>query len=329
MKTATRIILTFSIWVAMLAGAQLLAQQANLDKRSSRTPSKTIYVAQQPESTAQTDVNPTSPQPSQNSTPTPAAASQTQPSDSVPGTVFPGVVPADQDPQAMPDNMAGVDNGLWEGAEPGNCCAVCGGGYCTPPCWFLEQGARILTRTRPRNIGLGIIFVQSTNPVTGQTQIVPDEVLTTRNINYDAAVGYDATVGRYLGRDSMDRDDFLEFSYWGMNTWVGSALVQGTRVTDSTHFPGQTITFGNLVSPYLTDAYIITGTSTVNGFGMGGFNQADRQTLTFNSEIHNWELNLRSAPVAGPINWSSNPAAAGEGNANPAPLCPISSASVT
>ena len=44
----------------------------------------------------------------------------------------------------------------------------------------------------------------------------------------------------------------------------------------------------------------ITGTSTVNGFGVGGFNQADIQTLTVNSEIHNWELNLRLRPRGRP-----------------------------
>ncbi|MGA2060998.1 MAG: hypothetical protein ABSG67_10990 [Thermoguttaceae bacterium] len=306
MKTATRQILTFSIWIGMLAGTQLLAQQTNPIKQSAHiAPSKTIYVAQQQESTDQSSANSTSTGPSQNSAP--AAASQTQPSDSVPGTVFPGVVPSDQNLQAMPDNMqgaengmAGVENGLWDGAEPGNCCAVCGGGYCTPPCWYLEQGARIITRSKPRNVGLGVIFVQGTNPTTGAAQIVPDDVLTTKNINYDAAVGYDATIGRYLGRDSMDRDDFLEFSYWGMNTWVDSDLVQGQRVTDNTHFPGQSITFGNLQSPFLNNAYLITGTNTVNGFGAGGFNQADLQTLTVNSEIHNWELNLCLRPRGRP-----------------------------
>ncbi|MGD0383779.1 MAG: hypothetical protein ABSA77_09675, partial [Thermoguttaceae bacterium] len=141
MKTATWRILTFSIWIGMLAGTQLLAQQTILDKSSSHsTISKTVYVAQQQESTDQSNTNPTSPQPSlsstptitspqpsqnsipqnstpttttiqpsQNSTPTPAAASQTQQSDSVPGTMFPGIVPSDQKPEAMPENMAGVD----------------------------------------------------------------------------------------------------------------------------------------------------------------------------------------------------------------------------
>jgi len=275
-----------------------LAQQTNLDKRSSHnTTSKTIYVTQQQESTDQSNTNPTSSQPSQNPTPTPAVASQTQQSDSVPGTLFPGVVPSDQNPEAMAENMAGVDNGLWEGCEPGNCCAVCGGGYCTPPCWYTEQGARIMSRSRPRSTALGVVFVEGTS-TSGSAIIVPDNVLTTKSINYDAAAGYSATIGRYLGRDSMDRDDFLEFSYWGMNTWVDSALVHGTRVTSTSYF-NRPITFGSLMSPYLTNGYIVTGT-IVNGMGVGGFNQADIQTFTVNSEMHNWELNLRLSPRGRP-----------------------------
>ncbi|MGD0516424.1 MAG: hypothetical protein ABSA26_02725, partial [Thermoguttaceae bacterium] len=298
MKTATWLILTFSIGIGMLAGTQLLAQQTNLDKRSSRiTASKTIYVAQQQESTDQSNTNPTSSQPSQNPTPTPAAASQTQQSDSVPGTLFPGVVPSDQNPEAVAENMAGVDNGLWEGCEPGNCCAVCGGGYCTPPCWYTEQGARIMSRSRPRSTALGVVFVEGTS-TSGTSIIVADNILTTKSINYDAAAGYSATIGRYLGRDSQDRDDFLEFSYWGMNTWVDSALVHGTRVTSTSYF-NRPITFGSLQSPYLTNGYIVTGT-IVNGMGVGGFNQADIQTFTVNSEMHNWELNLRLSPRGRP-----------------------------
>jgi hypothetical protein len=211
--------------------------------------------------------------------------------------MFPGIVPSDQNPEAMPDNMAGVDNGLWDGAEPGNCCAICGGGYCTPPCWYTEQGARILSRSRPRSTALGVVFVEGTSS-SGSSIIVPDSVLTTKSINYDAAAGYYATIGRYLGRDSMDRDDFLEFSYWGMNTWVDSALVHGTRVTSTSYF-NRTITFGSLMSPYLSNAYVVSGT-IVNGMGVGGFDQADIQTFTVNSEMHNWELNLRLSPRGRP-----------------------------
>jgi hypothetical protein len=300
-KTVTRQILTFSIWIGMLAGSQLLAQQTNLDKRSSRTtPPKTMYVAQQQGTADQSGSIPTSPQPSQNLTPTPAAESQSPQSDSVPGTIFPGVVPSDQSPEAMVGDMMGVDNGLWEGCTEDNCCSVCGGGYCTPPLWYTEQGVRILSRSRPRRLALGTIFVEGVNPLTGAPAIVPDNILTTKTTNYDAAAGYNATVGRYLGRDSMDRDDFVEFSYWGMNTWVDTAQVQGTRVINDTYFAHHLISYGSLTSPFLTNAYQVSGSNNVNGFGVGGFNQADIQTFSVNSEMHNWELNLRLRPRGRP-----------------------------
>ncbi len=226
MKTATIPILTFSIWLGMLTGNLLLAQPGNINKRSSVISStKTVYVAQQSSAANPAIDNTTSSQPAASSMPSSASS---QPSDSAEGAVYADALSADQNPQVMPEDMIGVENGLWEGCTSDNCCAVCGGGYCAPPTWYTEQGARILARSRPRRTGLGIIFVQGTNPLTGQVQIVPDDLLTTKTINYDAAVGYNAAIGRYLGRDSMDRDDFLEFAYWGMNTWVDSALVQGT-----------------------------------------------------------------------------------------------------
>jgi hypothetical protein len=301
-KTAIGFILTFSIGIWMLDYTQLLAQQTNLDKRYSYiTAPKTVYVARQQEAANQSNLNSTPAtttiQPLQNSTPIPAVASQTGQNYSAPDAVSSGAGPSDQTAEVAADNLAGVDNGLWEGCEPGSCCAVCGGGYCAPPCWYTEQGVHIISRSRPRNINLGEVFTTGTD-ASGNTVIVPDYVLTTKSINYDAAAGYYATVGRYLGRDSQDRDDFLEFTYWGMNTWVDSSLVHGTRVTDSSYF-GRPITFGALMSPFLSNAYVVTGT-VVNGMGVGGFNQADIQTYTVNSEMHNFELNLRLSPRGRP-----------------------------
>ena len=35
------------------------------------------------------------------------------------------------------------------------------------------------------------------------------------------------TIGHYLGRDSNSRDEFIEFSYWGLNQWNESVSVDG------------------------------------------------------------------------------------------------------
>ncbi len=311
MKTAARQILTFSIWIAMLAGTQLLAQQTNLDKRSSRIPSQAVYVAQQQESAAQSSVNPTYTLPSQNPTPTPAVASQTQQSDSVPGTIFPGVVPSDQNPEAMPDNMPGVETGLWDGAEPGNCCAVCGGGYCTPPCWYTEQGIRIMTRSRPRNGGITYDFGFQTQVINNQTVNVPIfiESMSAHDANFNAAPGYNATIGRYLGRDSMDRDDFLEFTYWGMNTWFASAMNDpGVGLLDHVSV-GQSIGDKRYVTGKLNTQFIVnsfpffsSSTNPPPGFLLGvvGFDSTEMQHFIMDSEMHNWELNLRLRPRGRP-----------------------------
>jgi hypothetical protein len=292
-------ILTCSFLIVSLSYSLVFAQQAQVDKRSVRyVPSKTLYVAQGTKATdltaTQTNNNPLS---DQNTTSAAASDTPAQASDAVPGTVPPDGLPSDQN--VIGDGeMIGVENGLWEGCSSCNCCAVCGGGYCAPPLWYTDQGARVLARTAPRKTILGLMLYQGTDS-SGNPAVAADYVLNTKSIGYDVAAGYNGSIGRYLGRDDMDRDDFLEFSYWGMNTWVASTSIQGTRITDSSTF-GRPITFGNLQSPFVRDTYIITGTTNANGYGPGGFNQADLQIYSVNSEMHNWELNLRLRPRGRP-----------------------------
>ncbi len=165
----------------------------------------------------------------------------------------------------MPDNMPGaenempgVENGLWDGAEPGNCCAVCGGGYCTPPCWYLEQGVRILNRSAPRNNDLSFQFME-VKTFSGQVLVSDviqyNSIMDTHSWNYNIAPGYVATIGRYLGRDSSDRDDFFEFTYWGMNTWANSLFVDtGFRNQFQATTSDGRFTYsggGDLVTPFL------------------------------------------------------------------------------
>jgi len=338
-KTATWRILTFSIWIGMLAGTQLLAQQTIRDKSSSHsTLSKTVYVAQQQETTDQSGTDSTTSQPSQNSTPqnstpttttiqpsqnptpTPAAASQTQQSNSAPGTLYPGLVPSDQNPVAMPDNMAGVENGLWDGAEPGNCCAICGGGYCTPPCWYVEQGVEIMTHSRPRDAGItyqgAYSYTYNSSGDIIASQYILSPFASTHDANYNIAPGYNATIGRYLGRDAMDRDDFLEFTYWGMNTWTaaltfdpGTGLIDGNSVS----VVGQKLyNTGALNTPFLADSYSRysgspTRVPTYFQLGVVGFDSTEIHHFTMDSEMHNFELNLRLRPRGRPDQLVLNP----------------------
>ncbi len=115
--------------------------------------------------------------------------------------------------------------------------------------------------------------------------MVAVDVLNDRSVNFDVAPGYYTTIGRYLGRDSQGRDDFLEFTYWGMNTWIDSNFVNGTRFTPSvsgTDPLGPTGSIGSLNSPFPSEVV--------------GFNRANTQTININSEMHNFELNFRMRP---------------------------------
>jgi hypothetical protein len=312
-KTVSSQILAFSILIGLLAGSQALAQQSNLDKRYTRTTttSKPMYVSQQQLAAAQSGANPTSPQPTQNSTTVSGAVPQSQQSDSVPGTIFPGVMPSDQNPDAVAGAMTGVDNGLWEGCDPGNCCAVCGGGYSTPACWYTDQGARIITRSRSRKSPITYQAFSNLGTSSNQTAFVLEQ--TTQSLNYNIAPGYAATIGRYLGRDSMDRDDFLEFSYWGLNTWTESHFYDSglrDQYSVSSGTSGFTFTGGNLVTPFLFDNDgKLQQLSDSNGvmWGVGGFDHVDTQTIRVNSEMHNFELNLRLRPRGRPDQLVLNP----------------------
>jgi hypothetical protein len=207
---------------------------------------------------------------------------------------FPGMLPPGQPVEGMPPSEQGVDTGLWQGCEPDNGCAVCGGGYCQPPLWFTDQGARIINRSRARRVTLATETRVGLNSV-GQLANIQADVFNTRNVNYDAAPGYYATIGRYLGRDSQDRDDFAEFSYWGMNTWSDAAFFTGSQVTpvttdsqgNQTGYPlGRPISVGNLNSQFPTLVV--------------GFNRANYENISVSSEMHNWELNLRLRPRGRP-----------------------------
>lgn len=272
MKTAARRILTFSIWIGMLAGEQLFAEQANPDKQPS---------------------------------------SQTQPSDSVPGTIFPGIVPSDQSPEAMAGDMTGVENGLWDGGDAGNCCAVCGGGYTSPPCWYIDQGAKIITRSRPRKSVVTYEFMEVKTIIDGVLQPVQNvylEAMHTHSFNYNIAPGYFVTFGHYLGRDAMDRDDFLEFTFWGFNSWADSRFFDaGSRDQFSVTSDDGRFTYsggGRLVTHFLRDnnglLHQPTNPLFDNQWGVGGFDHVDTHFINVDSDMNNFEINLRLRPRGRP-----------------------------
>jgi hypothetical protein len=211
----------------------------------------------------------------------------------------------------LPEGSISLDGGTWEASPQGPCCAVCGNGDTCPPNWYTYQEVRILARNWPQTLGLTYEDAFIGLDSGGNPVYTPRAIMTTRAAGFDVAAGYAATVGRYLGRDMEDRDRFLEFSYWGLNDWRESRAVTGERLTDSTTFAPNTVTFGSLNSgfdpasgaPSISFPYNTIPTTTFNSpvghsilLPVGGFNRADEQQISYQSDINNFELNLRFRP---------------------------------
>ena len=157
-----------------------------------------------------------------------------------------------------------LDNGLWEGAPEGTACSICGGGNCAPPDWYTQQGARILSRSRSRDLPIGYSYDGTTLK----------NVLTSRSAAPDVAAAYAMTIGHYFARDMHDRDHFVELSFWGLDGWKDTAERLGS---------------GNLYSQF-----------AVNNHFLSGFDAADLQSIYYASYANNYELNGRFTPRAEP-----------------------------
>jgi len=176
-----------------------------------------------------------------------------------------------------------LDGGTYGQCPVGPCCAVCGGGSCCPDNWYFRQGVRILSYGSPR----GTLTSRELGGISGEFA----SKMTTRSVGFDTAAGYAATIGRYLGRDTENRDQFVEFTYWGLNTWTESRTINGTNLqydyVDESQV-AHTVLAGSLFSPF------------DDGFGafarVGGFNRAERHYLWYQAEMNNYEVNLWLRP---------------------------------
>jgi len=170
-------------------------------------------------------------------------------------------------------------------------CEICGEGEDAPPPWYVQQDVRVLSIADPYNIltsTLGrreqVEVVDRTDPqnpfVKYEMVDVFDPIMGTRSMMFDVAAGYSTTVGRHLGRDTENRDHFLEFTYWGMQRWDGSAQTNATDVV-TTDAPLNFVS-GNLYSPFPE--------------GVRGFNRADQHWIAQESRLNDYELNVRLRP---------------------------------
>ncbi len=172
----------------------------------------------------------------------------------------------------------------WDGqafSEPPTspACAVCGAGDTPPPGFYTDQSVRIIARSSLRLTSVSNELVT----LGAESGFVP--VMNTAHLMPGLAAGYEGTIGRYLGRDTENRDHFVEFTYFGMNEWTASKPVTGSRIVDSGGIivpPGATISFGTLFSMFPSE--------------VRGFNRADLHTMDYRSELQNFELNARITP---------------------------------
>ncbi len=206
-----------------------------------------------------------------------------------PGTPMPGPMP-----NSPPDTSMLIDNGLWDNAATPPCCAICGGGCCAPPDWYLEEDVKIYGRSRPRDVGIGFQFP------TGQTNTIGDEVLNSRTASPNVSAIWGMTFGHYFARDTLNRDHFIEFTFWGLNNWRDEASANGQRISILNAAGQKTSEQGDLYSGYAVTEVLNTSTVTdvpvLNGTYVPGFDKADQQTTCYISSTNNFELNGRICP---------------------------------
>jgi hypothetical protein len=215
-----------------------------------------------------------------------ATAAPAKPTASTPmiPTPEPQVGGGSADTMVMPDGSALIDNGLWDGMPMPACCAICGGGSGCPPDWYVEEGARLLGRSRVRDIPLSFSVLGTL------ASHAFDPVMANRAASPDVSLAYATTFGHYFARDTLNRDHFVEFSFWGLNNWKDSATVNGQQRlqvnTSGTTFD----TIGGLVTPFVDTATLFTD------FVPDGFNGADTQSIYYSSYTNNFEINGRFSP---------------------------------
>ena len=137
---------------------------------------------------------------------------------------------------AGPAQAPEEDDGSWNagvfgpGCAPPPCCEICGGGSGPPPDYYIEAGTRVLARSKTAKAP-SVTFMR----VSGDPDTVPATAdlkagMSFRSMDQGISAGMLGTIGHYLGRDANDRDEFIEFEYWGLNRWQGKAAIDQRRL---------------------------------------------------------------------------------------------------
>jgi hypothetical protein len=247
-------------------------------------------------------------------------------------------------PQAAADNESPLDNGLLPDALGVSGCSACGGGSGAPPDWYTVQGVRVISRNAPRRIAVteqapaggaysakpdttgnfqvenkvGTIYTDLLGTIR-QSFNGPLEVLTTRQFGLGVAAGYDVTIGHYFCRDKNNNDHFVEFTFWGLNSWSKTKTLAGYVVP----VYDQTVPYSQAQAILINEAQLIpTSTGNYQGslrttFPIAGstefpgatdeqktlslaFNYGTGETFEYRSTMNNFELNGRFSPRGEP-----------------------------
>jgi hypothetical protein len=176
----------------------------------------------------------------------------------------------------------------------GPCDEKTGRGYYCPPNWYVYEGVRALHHPKPRGTIIGEYgeIMHAYNGIEFVDVFVRPDGMSTRSFQMEPAGGYETTIARYLGRDSENRDHYVEFTYYGMHHWdtsYGIHEIDQPTITNGTVWPNQEqipvgtfVTFPNLFSVMNPD--------------LAGFNRADDLREHYTSRFDNFELNARIRP---------------------------------
>ncbi len=257
-RAATRVLVNLA-WVGLLTGGQVVAEQTDPAHAEQPSPVELPTLVDQPE-------------------PEILAANSMAAS---PTSFLDQAEPFDT------QEMISLDGGSFGASSLGTSCAVCGGGSAGPPTWYTEQNGRVLTLSKPRAYNLGFndtnFFGTDSDGNSVFLGTVPAPVLNIRSAPFDIAAGYATTIGHHLGRDTENRDHFIEFTYWGLNHWGESLQINGSRLFRFNPATGQTVAATGSLSSLYEES-------------VGGFNRADVHATSYEADLDNFEVNVRLSP---------------------------------
>ena len=245
----------------------------------------------------------------------------------------------------MPQNPALFDNGLWQGATVPPGCPYCGGGNAAPSDWYTYQGVQIRSHSSDRKVNIALqapaagvyaalqnadgtfsvksdattVFLAPSGQLQESFQQRTD-ILNTRELGLGTAAGYDVTLGHYFCRDKNNNDHFVEFTFWGLNSWSGATTLRGNLVPvydETVTYDQATASFINLGqtlptqlvqngSPVfrgsLSSPFPFVTSSQNTGLPLDqqtlslAFNNGTEYDYLYRSDMNNFEINGRFSP---------------------------------